>query len=363
MTTKKAVAFIPRELLFKVEPIGKAILQRLDPIPRLLMKWDIGNDELSEFADGIDASISLIYEAVEDLLGTGKLTKFGTVDRSLTARVAQRFVASKKQARLIQLVEQHWHNLTMPEKHAAMKRLAHKPILESQGLTKQAVQQGLAFMVYKINADTHNSKFYEGLIIPDTDGYRVIRRWGALTDSGQTGRIDGAKSDEDLSFWFPNIQSAKHELQEHYRKRMAHGYIDAFGSAHVSPVDGKKLPMGQYPVGLTRKPGFGWGTQSVTQCIPNLKYIVDDLTKAQQEIDSTKQSTAVFTILSHALDLIQRLTHEDSTMAAKLKQMMSRPLRRVQEYPRFLPDPEGIALKKELQTITNYLRKQLSFCS
>jgi len=270
--------------------------------------------------------------------------------------------AVHKTAHLYRYAKENWASMTVPEKYATMQHLAHKAIMLKHGLNKAAVRDGMGFMVYMINEAKNNSKFYEGLIIPEDGGWRVIRRWGALTDSGQTGRIDGAKFDEGPKSWHEALSSAKRELKMHYAKRVGKGYVDAYGRDHVSPVDGLKLPMGQYPVGLSRKPGFGWGEQSVAQCLPSLKYIVMDLAEAKKEIQQNKTSETIENTLEHALDIIKRLAHEDSTMANKLKQAMAKMLRRVKGSTRFLPDPDGKALVKELSTVMRYIGKQTAYC-
>ncbi|MFA6235263.1 MAG: hypothetical protein WC824_13895, partial [Bacteroidota bacterium] len=127
-----------------------------------------------------------------------------------------------------------WANMTCLEKYAVMKRLAHKAILFPQGLTKDAVRQGMGFMVYDIEAGANKSKFYEGLVVPDDGGFRVIRRYGALTDSGQTGKIVGENWDHEEKFVFQTLQQAKRELGIHYATRIAHGYTDAYGPKHVT---------------------------------------------------------------------------------------------------------------------------------
>lgn len=270
--------------------------------------------------------------------------------------------AVHKQARLYLYAKTNWSSMTVFEKYAAMQRLAHKPIMQNMGLTKDAVRAGRAFMVYAIDQAKNNSKFYEGLVVPQNGGWQLKRRWGALTDSGQTGRIDGGKFDEDPRFWFETENQAKRELRQHYAKRISHGYADAFGASHVSPIDGKRLPMGQYPVGLSRKPGFGWGQQSVTQCLPSLKYIMMDLAEAKTEIQQNKTSDTIEDTLEHAVYIITQLAHEDSTMAGKLKQAMAKMLRRVKGSPRFLPDPDGVILTKEINTVMRYITKQTSYC-
>lgn len=256
-----------------------------------------------------------------------------------------------------------WASLTLPEKRAVLLRVAHRPYMErTHGLTKDVVRDGRGFMVYKIDSGANNSKFYEAMVVPQDGGFRVIRRWGALTDSDTTGKIDGTKFDEDPRFWFETENQAKRELARHFATRIAHGYVDAFGPNHMTP-DRKKLPMGQYPVGLTRTVGFGWGTQSITKCIPGLRDLQEALSQAREEIAQTGQSSEIKDHLETALALIRTVAHEDSSMASKLMTLMGKPFRRVSGSPRFLPDLEGRALASELRTIMAYVSKQLSLCS
>ena len=259
-----------------------------------------------------------------------------------------------------------WHSLTCFEKLAVCRKIAHRPILESMGLSKAAVQQGMGFMMYNIDAGANHSKFYEAIIIQSGTGYKLIRRWGALTDSGSTGRIDGEKFDEDPRFSFASLGAAKAMMGKVYATRIDHGYKDAFSreSGHVSPQSGKALPQGQYPVGLARKPGFGWGTQSITQCIPALRELNEQIAAAQEEIARQGRSDVIKAALEKALSYIRTVAHEDSTMGRQLATLISKPLRRVSivTMGRFLPDPEGKALRKELNTLSVYMEKQLSYC-
>lgn len=279
-------------------------------------------------------------------------TKFERGDTELKAKVA-------KLARDVPELRKHLVPLL---RQASLPKMAHKPIMMSEGLNKEAVREGRAFMVYKVDSGSNNSKFYEGLIVPSGMGFALIRRWGALTDSGQTGRIDGAKFDDDLRSQFPTLNAAKMELRKHYATRVSHGYVDAFGADHTTP-DGHKLPMGEYPVGLTRKPGFGWGSQSITQCSPVLYDLGEALSMARSEIQMTGRSDAIKDKLEGAMTVLRTLAHADSTMATKIAAAMAKVLRRLSGSPRFLPDPEGLAMSLELQTIQRYVSKQMSLCS
>jgi len=250
-----------------------------------------------------------------------------------------------------------WAGLTNMEKYALLKKVAHKPILKREGLNRNKVKAGEAFMVYQIDAASNKSKFYEGMVVPDGADFKVIRRWGAMTDSGQTGHIDGPKFDGDPRFWFESMNEAKRELQQHYAKRVSHGYTDAFGRNHVSPVDGSKLPQGEYPVGLTRAPGFGWGSQSVTMCVPGLKQMQTEIATAMDLLKGGYDADA--DAIQAALDKAQRqltfLAREDSSMARKIEQYLDKAVHATVGDSR--------TLFSALKNLNTYVTKQLSFCS
>jgi len=252
---------------------------------------------------------------------------------------------------------QKWAGLTCMEKYALLRKVAHKPILQREGLNRNKVKAGEAFMVYLIDAAKNKSKFYEGMVVPDEGGFKVIRRWGAMTDSGATGRIDGAKFDTDQRFWFPDLNMAKRELQKHYAKRVSHGYVDAFGRNHVSPVDGKKLPQGEYPVGLARDVGFGWGTQSVTVCIPGLKQLQVEISTAMDLIKGGYEpdAEAIQTALDRASVLLAKVARQDSTMARKIDNYLEKAIHATVDDSR--------TLFRALTNLNRYLTKQLSYCS
>lgn len=254
------------------------------------------------------------------------------------------------------------HLIPLLRKHASQRKVAHKPTLAPMGLNRSAVASDRAFMVYKIDAGANNSKFYEGLIVDEDGGYRVLRRYGALTDSVATGNIVGAKWDHDPAFWFPTLNQAQRQLMADYKKRIAHGYTDAFGPYHQTP-EGKKLPQGEYPVGLTRQVGFGWGTQSITGCIPALRELQEELAQARSEIALSGRSDIIKDKLDDAMATLTTIAHADSSMAAKLKAAIGKSLRRLSGSPRFLPDTDGRALAADLATIQRYVTKQLSLCN
>lgn len=252
---------------------------------------------------------------------------------------------------------QKWAGLTCMEKYALLKKVAHKPILKREGLNRNKVKAGEAFMVYQIDAAKNKSKFYEGMVVPDGSGFKVIRRWGAMTDSGQTGRIDGPKFDSDQRFWFGSMNEAKRELSKHYAKRVGHGYTDAFGNKHVSPADGSKLPQGEYPVGLTRAPGFGWGSQGVTVCVPGLRELQTNISTAMDLIKGGHgvDSDSIESALDQAGKQVRLLAGQDSTMARKVDQYLDKAIHALASDER--------TLVKALTNLSRYVAKQLSFCS
>lgn len=253
------------------------------------------------------------------------------------------------------------NNPHLKSKWASHAKVAHKPHLLSEGLTKEAVRDDRAFMAYKIDAEANNSKFYEGLIVQSGLGFAIIRRWGALTDNPNS-RVDGVRFDDDPRFHFDTLNAAKMALKKVYSDRIAHGYKDAFGGSHTTP-DGHKLPMGEYPVGLSRQPGFGWGSQSIVTCSPVLRDLVGALSEARSEILASGRSETIKDKLETTVTMLRTLARTDSTMAQKIAAAMSKVLRRLSGSPRFLPDPEGRALSLELQTIQRYVSKQMSLCS
>jgi len=253
-----------------------------------------------------------------------------------------------------------WARMTNPEKYAVHKKVAHQPLLKGQGLTKGAVRAGNAFMIYMLVPSENKSKFYEGLIREEDGGYRVLFRWGRMTDSGQTGRIDGGKFDNDPRFWAPDLESAQAILNKKYKAKTDKGYIDAFGPKHREP-DGHKLPLGRYPVGLGGAGFWGKG-QSIHKCILGLKQLEDALSQARSEILATGSSVEVKEHLQDAKTLLETETHIDSTLGRQLVKKIKRTLSRLSGSPRFLPDPEGRALAAELFTISRLVRKQTSHC-
>lgn len=253
-------------------------------------------------------------------------------------------------------------------------KMANRPILQRQGLDTQAVKSGMASMLYYIDGSKNHSKFYEMLIVPGDGGsYTLMRRWGALTDTGDTGRVD-VKDMEGLS-----LRSAQAELAKIYREKVGKGYKDTFnGKMHVSPATGERLPLGQYPVGLTRVPGFGWGTQSATACIPSLRDLSEKVDAAINEMEEDNDLAMLLADMEGAQRIINQLmrnpvaidTETNMSMGDVLDAALKTPLNRIRALqgmarsgPGRLPDLDREKLRRELVAIRNYIRKQLSHCA
>jgi len=233
-------------------------------------------------------------------------------------------------------------------------KIANRPILHGLGLNARKVQNGQGFMLYLIDAVKNHSKFYEGLMLPNDDGtWKVLLRWGALTDSTATGKIWGEKYDAQNSHL--DERKAKAVLSAKYRQKAGKGYVDAWKH---------KLPKGQYPVGLTRSVGFGHGTQSAAFCIPALRTIRDHLADAKSSLQAEQYGDADMQQTAAAGLAQTKLRGVDSSMSKKildnLKHMQGRAVSVMEED---YEDPRavrtwGVALSR----LISYIDKQLSVC-
>ena len=170
----------------------------------------------------------------------------------------------------------------------------------------------------------------------------------------------GEKFDYDPRFSGLDYNTAMKLMQKQKAAKVRKGYIDATGPNHVSPITGEKLKKGEYPIGLLREsPGFGWGTQAVTTCVPALNDLRDKIIEA---LDETKErdTEGLKDDLEAAMNLVSAVP--DSTMAAKLRSYIRKPYGRLKGLPRFMPDPDGKVVTKELTTILRYLNKQMAYC-
>ena len=235
---------------------------------------------------------------------------------------------------------------------AGLNKVANRPWMD--GVTRRAYRDGRAFMTYLVGLDAgesaaatgNNSKFYEGLIEEQPNGlWSYKRRWGALTDRGpRGGKVEGSRFDKfDLS-----ESQARMALVKELGKRLRRGYKDAF----------KSQPVGQYPVGLDRKAPFGWGTQSITKCVPALRALEEAIQNAIQEVTEDDAVDLKEELLA-AQDALRKL--EDSSMAREVEKRLRKPLERMRGNPHFIPEPSRII--KELRILSRYLKRQLSECN
>jgi predicted DNA-binding WGR domain protein len=225
---------------------------------------------------------------------------------------------------------------------AQMSRTAHRPNMADEGLTLTAYRSGMAAMLYFIDAVKNHSKGYEMLIVPDGMGtYKLIREWGALSERG------GARFDRKEMPGL-TLDQAQREMQKIYREKTGKGYKDAF----------KTQPVGQYPVGLSRSVGFGWGTQEITTCVPALHDLVEVIGQAVAA-GQYDDAEGLATKLEQAQGLVNRL--ESSSMAREVEKRLAPPLARLRGHPRFIPDQ--VRTLRELKTLQTYLQRQLAECN
>ena len=178
-------------------------------------------------------------------------------------------------------------------------------------------------MLYMIDAENNNSKFYEmdvtrkgsetpakktkdwtrGSVGPD-GGFVLQRRWGALTDSGSAGRVDS------MNDIFATESAANHALLTLQHEKMNKGYKD------VSRTQ-------EYPIGLTRKPSFGWGEQAACRYVPELKSLSEHVSTAHANIRGLKP-------------YVDALAARDSSMGRKLQGLVSPLMEQIEATERYL---------------------------
>lgn len=242
-------------------------------------------------------------------------------------------------------------------------KTAYAPILKSKGLNKRSYGDGMGHMLFAIDQSRNESKFYEMLIVPEGSGWKLMRRWGALTDKLGTGRI----SEKDM--YFDNEDDAKEEMQDIYREKTTgkSKYKDAF-----------KVSNGEYPIGLNRSVGFGHGTQSAIRCIPALKQLRSEVGEIARDVEVVKVEDhtdllPLFNRMTAAYKTIDdRMVDGDGTMKDTLKKMMNVPLQRVvglvQTLEKNPPRPgrpvvlDRQNLKEDLNKLYKYLDGKLSYC-
>ena len=182
-------------------------------------------------------------------------------------------------------------------------------------------------MLYAIDKGKNSSKFYEMAVVPagrasaankykgvsrgDGD-WCLMKRWGRLTDSGATGRVDS------MNEYYEDLSVAQNAM----RKTKA---AKERGSSKYQDVSRSK----EYPIGLGGA-GFGWGGQAACSVQPELRTLHTQMSKAQED-------------LNKGLKMIGPIAKTDSSMAKKLQGQIQ------------------LALKN-IGDISTYLNQQLSSC-
>jgi len=248
---------------------------------------------------------------------------------------------------------------------ASTQKTAQTAFYKRDGVTKDAVRKGTAFMAYVINdgdVGKNHSKYYEAWVDgDDMTGWTVHRRWGALSDSLSTGRHRALDNEYD------NERAAMRAFALVKKKRMQKksggiSYIDAFGPKHKTP-DGKKLPMGEYPIGLDRKPSFGHGVQQMAKCSPYLRQMLKRLEEASAMTDRDESTQKIVQALAAADGMVKWLADADGEMGKKVRGMIRDIIGRLQGVGKYLPDETGVQMVRDMNRLTNYLEKQLSLCN
>lgn len=228
------------------------------------------------------------------------------------------------------------------------QKVASRPYLESMGLTKSKAMNDEAAMLYSIDQSSNKSKYYEMLILVNDDGTaQLIKRWGRLGARFQT------KTEE-----YRDLDSAKRALlkTKSSKVRGSSKYRDAFDSRQHKTPDGKQLPKGQYPVGLSSNPGF-WQNQDIQTCKPALRQLVTVIEEAVADAANVDMS-GVLTDLELADGYVSELGN--SPMAREIRKKIKAPLARLRGGGRHRADPDKTL--RELKTLSRYLSKQLSMC-
>ena len=229
-----------------------------------------------------------------------------------------------------------------------IQKVASRPYLESMGLTKSKAMNDEAAMLYSIDQSSNKSKYYEMLILVNDDGTaQLIKRWGRLGARFQT------KTEE-----YRDLDSAKRALlkTKSSKVRGSSKYRDAFDSRQHKTPDGKQLPKGQYPVGLSSNPGF-WQNQDIQTCKPALRQLVTVIEEAVADAANVDMS-GVLTDLELADGYVSELGN--SPMAREIRKKIKAPLARLRGGGRHRADPDKTL--RELKTLSRYLSKQLSMC-
>lgn len=228
-----------------------------------------------------------------------------------------------------------------------MKKVAHQPHMNikmgEKLITPRTYQEGMAKMLHFIDAAKNHSKFYEMAIIPgDNGGFKLIKMYGALTDPNTTVRKPPRIST--LVENHPTLASAIKSMEKKYREEIRDGYTDTF-----------LKNRGQYPIGLTRTVGFGWGTQDATEssdAIPALRKLIvklDAAIDAGDRMDTDDMSVSMAEVSRILFDL------PNSSMATELQRRLSTPAKQL-----LSGEVNPKLLVRALKNARNYLDNQLS---
>jgi len=227
-----------------------------------------------------------------------------------------------------------------------MNKVAHQPHINlkmrEKLVTPRTYQEGMAKMMHFIDAAKNHSKFYEMAIVPDDYGtYTLVRMWGALTDlsGGAADPRVSTKIHENLS-----LPEAQMEMRTITAEKLGKGYKDTF-----------RENRGQYPIGLTRNVGFGWGTQDATKssdAIPALRKL---LFKLDAAIDAGERMEADDMAVS--LAEVSRILFDmpASSMAKDLQRKLSTPAKQL-----LSGNVNPKLLSRALKVVRNSIDNQLS---
>ena len=235
-------------------------------------------------------------------------------------------------------------------KTAAGKPYMNNHVPRDMWITKARAYAGEAAMLYSIDASANKSKYYEILVTVADDGQATVWVMNGRLGTDTKPREHSRHRD---------LDSAKRALAKIKRSKIngrSH-YIDAFESkAHKTP-DGKQLPKGQYPIGLSKNPGSWRNQDDMLACKPVLKKLVEKINEAVADADNEDMSS-VLEDLQAASGMVNQLGR--SSMAEEIKKKLKAPLARLQGGGRHRVDP--VKTIRELKSLSRYVSKQMSTC-
>lgn len=152
-----------------------------------------------------------------------------------------------------------------------------------------------------IDPKNNNSKFYEMRVVPygresrakktkdharGMGAFVLERRWGRLTDSGKTGRVDS------INDIFGSEREARSLMRQISSQKTRKGYQDVSRSR-------------EYPLGLGSA-GFGLGGQEACRVIPELQELLGHVQEAQGVLRGlARRENAVATRVKEYLDPLE----------------------------------------------------------